>query len=150
MFAIGDSVMRGAANDLSAHGVVVVAEVNRQMKTMVRSSNSFRPTTGSARLSSSTSARTATSPTRPSKLLHRPRRRAQGRRPHQPRRPQLDPANNAKLAALPAQFPNVTVLDWATLANQCPGDCLYDDGIHLKPDGQRYYIGLITQQAGLP
>ena len=58
-------------------------------------------------------------------------------------------ANNAALAALPAQFPNVTVLDWAGLAEQCPGTCFYDDGIHLRQDGQTYYAQLIFDQLGL-
>ncbi len=58
-------------------------------------------------------------------------------------------ANNAKLAALPSQFPNVTVLYWDGLANQCPGNCFYNDGIHLRPDGQQYYAGLIFQQLGI-
>ena len=56
--------------------------------------------------------------------------------------------NNAKLYNLPGQFPNVQILDWGQLANSCPGDCYYDDGIHLKPDGQTYYTQLISQAAG--
>ena len=42
-------------------------------------------------------------------------------------------------STLPSQFPNVQVLDWDGLANECPGDCFYDDGIHLRPAGQQYY-----------
>ena len=41
--------------------------------------------------------------------------------------------------ALPARYPNVTILDWHVLATQCPGDCFYDDGIHLNQNGQNYY-----------
>ena len=38
---------------------------------------------------------------------------------------------------------NVTVLDWATLSGGCPGNCFEDDGIHLRPDGRRYYADLV-------
>ena len=51
--------------------------------------------------------------------------------------------NNAKLMALPARYPNVTILDWHQLATQCPGDCFYDDGIHLNQNGQNYYASLV-------
>jgi hypothetical protein len=58
-------------------------------------------------------------------------------------------ANNAKLQALPAQFPNVSVLYWDQLANDCPGNCFYSDGIHLRQAGQDYYAALIFQQLGI-
>jgi peptidoglycan/LPS O-acetylase OafA/YrhL len=38
---------------------------------------------------------------------------------------------------------NVVVLDWAVLSGGCPGDCFEDDGIHLRPDGRRYYADLV-------
>ena len=59
--------------------------------------------------------------------------------------------NNAKIVALPAQFPNVSVLYWDGLAGQCQGNCFYDDGIHLRQAGQDYYTALIQSQlaAGL-
>ena len=52
--------------------------------------------------------------------------------------------NNAKLTAVADRYPNVDVVDWATLLTECPGDCFYDDGIHLKPDGRTFYTGLIV------
>ena len=55
-------------------------------------------------------------------------------------------ANNAKIVALPAQFPNVSVLYWDGLAAQCQGNCFYDDGIHLRQAGQDYYTALIVSQ----
>jgi len=30
------------------------------------------------------------------------------------------------------------------LAAQCPGDCIYQDGFHLKTPGAEYYTALIT------
>jgi hypothetical protein len=56
--------------------------------------------------------------------------------------------NNDKLRALPAVFPNVRVVDWAAAAPACPGDCFYDDGIHLRPDGRVYYAEQITAVTG--
>ena len=57
--------------------------------------------------------------------------------------------NNAMLRALPERYPNTTVLDWEVLSQGCPGNCFYNDGIHLPPDGQNYYTGLITRLLGL-
>ena len=33
-------------------------------------------------------------------------------------------------------------------AADCPGDCFYDDGIHLKPDGRAFYAQQITAVTG--
>ncbi len=57
-------------------------------------------------------------------------------------------ANNDKIRALPATYPNVKVVDWANLAASCPGDCFYDDGIHLPPDGRRFYADQIIAVTG--
>jgi len=57
--------------------------------------------------------------------------------------------NNARILSLPDRYPNVQVIDWNTLVASCPGNCLYDDGIHLPPDGRRYYADLIFQAIGL-
>jgi len=57
--------------------------------------------------------------------------------------------NNEKIRALPATYPNVTVLDWEVLGPQCPGDCFYDDDIHLNGAGQQYYTDLVTRVLGL-
>lgn len=56
--------------------------------------------------------------------------------------------NNALIRALPTRWSNVAVLEWDGLVDACPGDCLYDDEIHLRPDGQAYYAGLVTALAG--
>ena len=49
------------------------------------------------------------------------------------------PGNNERIRALPGQYPNVVVVDWEQLSRSCPGSCFYDDGIHLRPDGRRFY-----------
>ncbi|MET0458308.1 MAG: acyltransferase family protein [Ilumatobacteraceae bacterium] len=56
--------------------------------------------------------------------------------------------NNEKLRALPATYPNVTVVDWELESAACPGRCFYDDGIHLPPDGRTYFAALITAALG--
>ncbi len=48
-------------------------------------------------------------------------------------------SNNSKLRALPLRYANVRVVDWAAAATACPGRCFYDDGIHLRPDGRAFY-----------
>ncbi|MEP6300309.1 MAG: acyltransferase family protein [Ilumatobacter sp.] len=57
--------------------------------------------------------------------------------------------NNAKIRALPSVYPDVTVLDWEVIGPQCPGDCFYDDQIHLNGAGQTYYADLIARLLGL-
>ncbi len=54
------------------------------------------------------------------------------------------PPNNEMLRALPATYPNVTVVDWELESAACPGNCFYDDGIHLPPDGRTFFTQLIT------
>jgi peptidoglycan/LPS O-acetylase OafA/YrhL len=58
-------------------------------------------------------------------------------------------ANNALIYDTAAKYPNVELLDWSGLKNTCPGNCIYSDGIHLRPDGQKYYASLIAGQLGL-
>jgi len=53
-------------------------------------------------------------------------------------------ANNALIYDTVNTYPNVALLDWAGLDDTCPGDCFYSDGYHLRPDGQTYYAALIS------
>ena len=57
--------------------------------------------------------------------------------------------NNEKLRALPATWPNVTVIDWEVLGPLCPGDCFYSDGIHLNQAGQNYYADVVGRVIGI-
>ena len=43
---------------------------------------------------------------------------------------------------LQGSYPNLVVVDWA--AQDCPGDCFYGDGIHLRPDGRTHFTTLVT------
>jgi hypothetical protein len=58
-------------------------------------------------------------------------------------RPWVAPSNEL-LRALPATYPNVVVVDWEWAAGSCPGSCFWDDGIHLRPDGRVFYAQLIV------
>ena len=150
IFAIGDSVMLGAADELEEKGMVVDAVVSRQMRTMVpvvqqlAAAGRFGPAVvvnlgTNGNLGDQTMHDFFTALSGVPKVLvltiHAPR--------------DYVVANNAKLQALPSQFPNVTVLYWDQLANDCPGDCFAGDGIHLRQAGQDYYAGLIFQQLGI-
>jgi hypothetical protein len=59
-------------------------------------------------------------------------------------------ANNSLIYDTAAQYPNVTLLDWAGLDGSCPGNCFYKDGYHLRPDGQVYYAQLIAERLQTP
>lgn len=52
--------------------------------------------------------------------------------------------NNALIRQAASIYPNVSVLDWEALNDSCAGSCFYDDGFHLRPDGQQYYVDLIA------
>jgi peptidoglycan/LPS O-acetylase OafA/YrhL len=52
-------------------------------------------------------------------------------------------ANNSLIFDAANSFPNVSVLSWADLDDSCPGDCFQPDGFHLRTDGQEYYAALI-------
>ncbi len=148
--AIGDSVMLGAANQLSAEGITVTAEVSRQMKSMIPYVQQLRdsgqlPDTVIVHLGTNGNLGDQTMAEFFGALSGVPRvlvLTLQAPRDYVA-------VNNAKLIALPAQFPNVQVLYWDGLANDCPGNCFYDDGIHLRPDGQKYYTQLITSTLGI-
>jgi len=43
---------------------------------------------------------------------------------------------------------NVVLVDWAALAPECPEECFEDDAIHLRPAGRRYYADLIAAAVG--
>ena len=57
--------------------------------------------------------------------------------------------NNAMLRAADLEGDNKILLDWETLSAECPGQCFYGDGIHLRPEGQQYYANLISDILGI-
>jgi hypothetical protein len=64
-------------------------------------------------------------------------------------RPWVEP-NNELMRTFAANNANVTVIDWATAASSCSGDCFYPDNLHLRPDGQRYYAQLVHEATSEP
>jgi hypothetical protein len=51
--------------------------------------------------------------------------------------------NNAVIANGVAGYPNAVMIDWNTAGNSYPS-ILYNDGIHLTPDGAAYYAQLVA------
>jgi peptidoglycan/LPS O-acetylase OafA/YrhL len=56
--------------------------------------------------------------------------------------------NNALLAAKDKPGDNIILIDWDSLAAQCPGNCFAADGIHLNAAGQEYYADVIGDVTG--
>ncbi len=150
LVALGDSVMLGAAEELGALGFLVDAVVSRQMKNYLPDMQAIRDmgvfgsavivhlgTNGpfSQETLDQTMAVLADVPTVLMVTSKAEREWVAG--------------NNERIRALPAAYSNVSVLDWEALSAACPGDCFYDDGIHLNQAGQTYYTGLISSTLGL-
>ncbi|MET0458158.1 MAG: acyltransferase family protein [Ilumatobacteraceae bacterium] len=148
--AIGDSVMLGATDELEAKGILVSAEVSRQMKTMIPVVQGLRD---SGQLSDTMIIHLGTNGDLSDETINEFFTALSGVPKVLVLTIDADrswvPANNAKLLALPAQFPNVQLLYWDGLGPTCPGDCFYDDGIHLTQAGQDYYAALIFSVLGI-
>jgi len=56
--------------------------------------------------------------------------------------------NNDKIRALPDAHPNVVVLDWQLVSGLCEGECFASDGIHLDRDGMDFYAAQIWEALG--
>ena len=56
-------------------------------------------------------------------------------------RPEMDTVNGA-LRAAAGRHPNLQVLEWGALIDARP-DLAYEDRVHLRPDGQRFFAGVI-------
>lgn len=147
--AVGDSVMLGAAQQLQNNGVVVDAEVSRQMIDMIPVMEQLRDrglfgtavvvhlgTNGP--ISQETIDRFMEPLSQVPNVVVLTARANRG----------WTAPNNELLRAL-ASRPNVIVLDWEALAAECPGNCFYSDGIHLRPEGQQYYSRLIFDVLGI-
>jgi hypothetical protein len=148
--AIGDSVMLGAAENLAARGVTVDAAVSRQMidylPTVQQLSAQHRlGDVVVVHLGTNGPFSEATMTAFFDALRDVPR--VLVLTVHAERG--WVAANNELIASLPSRYPNISLIDWNGAVGGCPGDCLYDDGIHLPPDGRRYYAQLIFDQIGL-
>ncbi len=147
--AVGDSVMLGAAGVLSSRGYTVDAHKNRQMIDMVPIFQQF----GEAGLfgdpviihlgtngpfdAGTLDALLAPLATVPNVIVlnvHANR--------------SWSANNNALLAARDKPGDNIILIDWDSLATQCPGSCFAADGIHLNAAGQEYYADVIGDVTG--
>jgi peptidoglycan/LPS O-acetylase OafA/YrhL len=142
--AIGDSVMLGAAPELSDNGFVVDATESRQFS---NGADTVATLNTQGRLGSVVVVHLGTNGTIDDGDMTRMMEALAGV-------PQvlmltLDvdrdwiPGNNALIYDTVNSYANVSLLDWAGLAGSCPGDCFASDGFHLRPDGQVYYAALI-------
>ena len=52
-------------------------------------------------------------------------------------------ADNAVIAAGVPRYPNATLVDWHTAGTNHP-EYFWDDGIHLRPDGAQAYANMIA------
>jgi hypothetical protein len=144
LIALGDSVMLGAAEELQALGFAVDAVKSRQMIDFVPTMQQIRTnrTFGSVAVihlgtngpfsQETLNSMMATLVDVPIVLIFTGK---------------ADrgwvAGNNERTRALVGAYPNVTVIDWEVLSQQCQGTCFYEDGIHLTDSGQRFYAGLV-------
>jgi peptidoglycan/LPS O-acetylase OafA/YrhL len=151
ILAIGDSVMLGAAPEMTKYGVTVDAQKSRPFKAAlpivnyVKSINAL----GSAVVihlgtNSGTSQETIDSIV--SVLADVPlvlvlTNSVPGKN--------WEESNNRLIRALPERFPNVQIIDWKKYATEHP-KWLYDDLTHLRPLGQRKYTALVMEALGRP
>ncbi|MEM8619733.1 MAG: acyltransferase family protein [Actinomycetota bacterium] len=150
LIALGDSVMLGAAEELDALGFRVDAAVSRQMKAFLPTMSLMRDnaTYGSVvvvHLGTNGGFSQATLDEMlgymadvPTVIL------LTGRAPRG-----WIAGNNEMIRSVPFRFPNVSVIDWEAISGECPGNCFYDDDIHLRPDGQNFYASILGRVLGL-
>jgi hypothetical protein len=56
---------------------------------------------------------------------------------------------NGTIAAVAQSYPNTVVVDWYDASASSP-QYFYPDGVHLTPDGARYYASLVVQALDAP
>ena len=151
LVALGDSVMLGAAEELQARGFQVDAQQSRQMNTFVPTMQALKDngTFGSVVVvhlgtngpfsQETLDSMLATVADVPVVLL------LTGKADRG-----WIAANNERLRAVPAVYPNVTVVDWEVISATCEGRCFYDDGIHLTQSGQNFYADVIGRVLAQP
>ncbi len=142
--ALGDSVMQGAAGELTARGYTVDAQESRQFSDGRAIVEQLRAderlgdvvvvhlgTNGYIDSSDLTAMMDALAEVPQVLLLTIDVER------------EWTDANNTLILNAAGTYPNASALYWADLAASCPGDCFASDGFHLSADGQEYYAALI-------
>ena len=150
VFAVGDSVMLGAAKKLAARGITVDAAKNRQVQDALPIFNYYKSvnrlgdfvvvhlgTNGTTRASTFDAILAPLAGVKNVIVLtvRVPSREYQE-------------INNEIIRALPARYPNVRILDWQA-ASKGKKAWFSFDGTHLKSVGQDQYVALIAEAVGL-
>ena len=148
--AVGDSVMVGAAGALTERGMVVDAAISRQMYDLIPLFEQLRDRhlfgvavvvhvgTNGSFSQNTLDAFLATMDDVPNVILMTVKADRS-----------WTAENNALLRAADLEGDNKILLDWEALSAECPGECFYHDGIHLRPEGQQYYANLISDILGI-
>ena len=149
VFALGDSVMLGSAKKLTAQGIVVDAVKSRQVREGLQVINYY---TSIGQLGDNVVIHLGTNGSTTTETFHQliePMSQISKvvvltvRVPGRP----YQKANNEIINALPARFPNVTVVDWFTLS-QNNKSWFSGDGVHLNGAGQDAYVAAILAALG--
>jgi peptidoglycan/LPS O-acetylase OafA/YrhL len=151
VLAIGDSVMLGAAPELSKYGVTVDAKKSRPFKAALEIVNYVRSIDALGDevvvhlgTNSGTTAETMDSIFTALADVDKVVVLTNAVPDHK-----WEEGNNTLIRALPDKYPNVTVVDWKLLVDPNP-DWVYDDGTHLRPKGQVAYTEAIMVALGRP
>jgi hypothetical protein len=149
VLAIGDSVMLGAARELSARGATVDAMKSRSVRQALEIVNYLKSV---RRLGSIVVIHLGTNSTTSTETLDEIMASLADTplvlflTVHVPSEPRQS-INNRLINALPQRYGNVKVLDWFSIASQYP-EYLYSDKTHLRTAGARFYADLIMQSVG--
>ncbi len=149
VFAVGDSVMLGAAKKLTSLGLTVDAAKNRQVIEALQIFNYYKSTkelgervvvhlgtNGTTKKATYESIMTPLADVDKVVVLT----------VRVPER-EYETLNNDIIRALPASFPNVTVLDWWALSDDKP-EWFAADGVHLNDVGRDEYARAIVEAFG--
>jgi hypothetical protein len=153
VFAIGDSVLAGAAPCLEARGITVDAEQSRQVAAALdilqKKSDSLPArvivhigTNGGATAADLDAIMEVLGPQR--LVLW-----STIQLPDDPSRYTYERSTNDAIAALAARYANALVFDWEAATRQHP-EWLYVEGIHMTPEGCEGYAGLVAPQVRTP
>jgi lysophospholipase L1-like esterase len=149
VLAIGDSVMLGAARELSSRGATVDAMKSRSVRQALEIVNYLKSV---RRLGSIVVIHLGTNSTTSAETLDEIMTTLSDTplvlflTVHVPSEPRQS-INNRLINALPQRYSNVKVLDWYAIAQQYP-EYLYGDDTHLRPAGARFYADIIMQAVG--
>lgn len=149
VFAVGDSVMLGAAKKLTSMGLTVDAAKNRQVIEALQIFNYYAST---GELGENVVVHLGTNGTTKASSFDSILGPLAGvdkvvvltvRVPGQ----QYETINNDIIRGLPSRFPNVVLLDWWALSNDRP-EWFAKDGVHLNDEGRDNYVRLILESFG--